>query len=245
MFTAAALTPAGAGAADFVVNTSIFDESGTSADRPVARNTTVFHGPAVYDQMDGDRGEACYLDAESKLIELLSPARQVRTRVSLDELLTFVSAMQARALASPQSNPLVRFAAAPQFELTTWETKGRLRLEGDWLEYHVQGKSFPPEMVSTYKAFADWFARLNAARHPGALPPAARLELNDRIAEQGWLPSEIRLTIRNKETSSELVSRHSVVTGLRDEDRQFVQRIDRWRQEFRAVNLQEFGRATR
>lgn len=225
--------------ADFSVATTVHAGSGP-AQQVVAENDTVFYRGVVYDDPRGDGAEASVLDRAAGTVELLDPGRQVKTTIPLKWLLEFTAAVEARARSSSKASPLVRFAAAPEFEISQPPGGGGVRLVSEWMEYEVSGEPFDRQRVAAYRDFADWYARLNAARHPGALPPTARLEVNRQVAERGWIPQEIQLTVRSRGGTSHLESRHRISGQLAADDLQRVEKLERYRRDFRPVDLAEF-----
>jgi hypothetical protein len=97
--------------------------------------------------------------------------------------------------------------------------------------------------VSTYRNFADWYARLNATR-PGSLPPFARLKLNQAIAKEGWIPKEVELTVTPKMrvVGRKLVMRshHAAVWQLSGTDRDRIDKAASHMVSFQAVGFQDY-----
>ena len=122
-----------------------------------------------------------------------------------------------------------------------------MTLGSETLTYRVQG-SQPKvaQAVSGYQQFADWYARLNSLR-PGSLPPFARLELNKAVAEQGWIPEEVELTVAPAQRllgrALVLRSRHLANWRLSNTDRKRIETAGKQLAEFQSVSFSEYRRS--
>ena len=145
--------------------------------------------------------------------------------IPFTELLDFAQQANLRA----QSNPVVRFAANPTFQDRRWDAaSGKIILRHPVWSYEATIEEISEaELVTRYRAFADWSARLNTTL-PG-LPAGPRLELNQEVAAHGGVPKEVLLT-RDGEggARSELRSTHSYAWNLSDQDQTRLGEIDAW-----------------
>ena len=99
-------------AEDFAIATQVF-EGGRQA--PLAENLTVFQANRIYDFALTAPQRGTVFDAAAGLFRLTDEGSQTQTTLTVDELLQFVAAEQAR-LASRESTRSLR--GSPQFHRT-------------------------------------------------------------------------------------------------------------------------------
>ncbi|MEM7316729.1 MAG: hypothetical protein AAF497_26650, partial [Planctomycetota bacterium] len=189
-------------------------------DEMVSQSTTYFTESEIINVHSGENGFVKIIDRATNGVTLVDFAKGTKTNVSADELLRTVAALLARAEDKPK---VVREAANPKFVSDWNEKKMTLELKGKALTYNAQ--TTPPQEVSivnAYRQFADWSARLNAAR-PGGLPPTARLMLNAQLAEHGAVPTSVLLD--RADLPKKLRSKHKYETGLSKQDRATIDRL--------------------
>jgi hypothetical protein len=211
--------------------------------QPVAQNLTIFTSGLVYDFPLTGPEEITVFDPAHGRFVLLDCQRNVKTTLTTPELLKFAAAMKAQAL---DMGGVVAFAAKPQFEHHFDQKNGRLTLSSDVMTYRMKGaKPKLESVVSGYRNFADWYARLNATR-PGNLPPFARIELNKAIAEKGLIPEEVELRIAPKDrlVGRKLVvrSHHSSYWQITNTDRKRIEKAGRYMVSFQSVSFQDYQR---
>ena len=222
-------------AADFRMDSRVFEEGQPEAK---VRVITRFLEQRIYDeQMGGGTHECCVLDLDASQCTLLDLNRQVFTELSFQQIANF-SALATRQ--ARDSVPFVQFAAAPVFDRKLDPDSGTIVLSGDWMRYQASTKPAPTRRhAETYRAFADWSARLNTMRH--GLPPAARLRLNEQMFVAERLPERVEKTVRLKKGKSMLLfSEHEYRWEVHPDDRSRAREIDALIQEFRRVNLESF-----
>jgi hypothetical protein len=209
------LVPAATSAEDFRVETDVFVGE---ARQPVAETLTLFSGAVVYDFVLTDPKEMTVLDFQLGRIFLLNPESKIKSSVSTEELLSFTAAIRARA-----QNDKKKQLFGTEFTGDLNKESGEVLLEGENLSYRASGK-LPKFSVATkkYRDFADWYARLNAAR-PGNPPPFGRIELNRRLFDGGLVPVEIVRSLRLLGERRVVKSRHVFTWLLSSTD---VKRID-------------------
>jgi hypothetical protein len=174
---------------DFRIETKVFSGRGKT---PVSQNVTLFCAGLVYDFLSQPDRVAVFDKARGRFI-LLDPERKVKAEVTTDEVMTFTE--KAQSMASRSSQAFLKFAADPDFDVKFSES-GELDLSSEYLTYRLQTvPAASPEAVRQYREFSDWYARLNAMSNPGSTPAAARLSVNEELADRGLLPSEVHLTI--------------------------------------------------
>lgn len=229
-----------AAAEDFRVETDVFV---AKQKEPFAQNLTLFTDGLVYDFPLLGPEEITVLDPGRGRFVLLDVKRKVKTTLTTKELLEITAAIKTHA---PDMDGVFAFAANPRFEPQFDAANNTLTLRSDTLTY--QAKGAPPKFaaaVSLYQQFADWYARLNALR-PGSLPPFARMELNRALAERGWLPAEVELTVTasHRLTSRTVVihSRHIANWLLSNTDRKRIETAGGYMAEFQPVAFKEYSR---
>jgi hypothetical protein len=250
-----ATMPALAAAQDFRIDTEVFIGPLDKKDKePAAETLTIFTNGMVYDFLLADPREITLFDPLRGRFTLLDESRQLKASLSTQEVLDYVLALES--FAQESKDPLFSFAAHPEFEnqSETVNQNGqslvRLTLAGKPLSYVAMGqRPEQAESVRTYRTFADWFARLNAAR-PGNLPPGARMALNKALAEQGLLPLEVTRTITSsgtfgREKKVEVKTRHLVNWTLSGEDRKRVEHAGDCLVRFQAVSFDEYRTASK
>ena len=125
---------------------------------------------------------------------LLDPERKVRTEIETAEVARFMSELEQYA--STHGTAFVKGMLDPKFEADVNDATGELVLVGASLTYRLETIKPPvPEAAQQYREFSDWYARLNAMTTPGAIPPFARLAVNDELARRGLIPERVQLTI--------------------------------------------------
>lgn len=240
-------------AQDFRVDTEIFIwEEEKPADQPIAETLTIFRSGVVYDFQLNEPREVTIFDSQRGRFSVLDESRRVKASVSTQDILDFVLSLDSHASESKDS--LFAFAARPKFDISAENVQEngqpmmKLTLASDPLQYVVLAhKPQAPEAAAAYRQFADWFARLNAAR-PGNLPPGPRLALNQSLAEHGLLPLEITRTIvvsgtlgRSKQVK--VTSRHLANWSLSGEDRKRIERAGDGLAKFENVSFDEYRNA--
>jgi len=224
---------------DFRVATRVFVGDNP---RPASKNLTLFADEIVYDFMETAPGETTVFNAATGQFDMLDPARKVRTTMATDQLLRFTAALKVRIGENERIDPLVRFAAHPRFTSTYDNARKQLVLQSPLMTYRTSGVAASDERVGKYHRFCDWFGQLNATR-PGALPPFARMRLNQELATQNLVPQETTLTIvtrRAGDRTTVLRSRHEFARTISDADKQRMDAARAQIAEFTWVAFHEF-----
>jgi len=238
-------SPTMAPAQEFRVDTELFENQDKE---PFLEQLTVFAADGViYDFRLTEPRETTVFDSRNGRFTLLDESRRAKATVTTQELLQFCLALETHA--AQDRDRLFAFCATPQFETTEKEieengqTLVELRLAAKPLIYIAHGqRPQRPEAVKSYRQFADWCARLNATR-PGNLPPAARLALNQALAERELLPLEITRTIPPSGPLGkklEIKSQHRLNWALAGEDRKKIDRAGTMMATFQAVSYDEY-----
>jgi hypothetical protein len=225
---------------DFRVDTELFDGEEKA---PFLETLTIFASGIVYDFRWTEPKEVTVFDPLHGKFTLLDETRRVKATIMTQELLDFTIALEKQAV---QQKGLYSFCAAPEFQTseTPIQENGQefveLRLSAKPITYVAKGqKAQHAEAARAYRQFTDWCARLNATR-PGNLPPAARLVLNQNLAEKELLPLEITRTIPLGTKSSVVRSKHLVNWKLSGEDEKRIERAGDWMAKFEAVSYDKY-----
>jgi hypothetical protein len=224
-----------AGAEDFRVDTKVY----AGGERlPQVETRTLFVENKVYDVVLTRPQEIAILDLQARRFELLDTGRKAATGIACDDLLRWVAELQVWAQSKSE---LFQFAAAPEFQESHDPAQGAITLKSPVMSYEVATTAPPrPGMAGRYQQFADWYARLNTT-HRGALPPAARLRLNEVLAKKNVLPSSVRQQLLvNDRVVLDRRSDHVFAMELQDEDLLWVKKAESFRQEFRQMPFFEY-----
>lgn len=251
LFAAAMAIPVGASGADLVVAQEFRIESQVYIDSstlPVSQNVTLFSNRIVYDfQMSAEAQpkpiETVVFDATRRLMVLMDAKRQIRLELPEIRLIKILESVRKETLKETRSSFLVKDRFK---EDNDWAT-GWVTLTSPAITYRYKG-SHPKnaEILPPYYDFLDNFTRL-IATDPTKIPPFARLELNSSIRRVGWMPYEVRISVKPNalfRQGLEAKSTHTVVSRLSDKDRQRIGEAKRQWLSFRAVDLAEYRNLT-
>jgi hypothetical protein len=222
---------------DFRIETKVF--SGKEKE-PVSQNITLFHAGFVYDYLSGPERVAVFDRARGRFI-LLDPARKVKVELKTDDVLVFSE--KAHAWAAKSSNPFLKFAAEPNFEVALGK-EGELTLNSPHMTYRLETlPAESPGVCEQYREFSDWYARFNSMLHVGATPPFPRLAVNKELAARNLVPTEVALTIPAQNSLSKPValrSVHHVSWRLLQRDLSRISETANQLATFKIVSLAEF-----
>lgn len=227
-------------AVDFRIETKVFlaDE-----EVPVSQNTTLFESGVIYDFAESPSRVAIFHQGagdQGGRFLLLAPALNLKTEVDTARVDAALDKLGQWALR--QENPLLRFAANPQFEEKWNEESGELALTGPAMEYKLL--TTPLEQPNASRALANywnWYAKLNCLLSP-SLPPHARLEVNKQLVTRKLLPLEVNLTL-SKDESTRLRAEHDYTWRLSKEDRDRIRLVGNQLDMFDEVSNEEFHAA--
>ena len=225
---------------DFRVETRVF---AAEVDEPVSSNVTIFHAEKIYD-FKANRPIITIFEPAAGQLTLLDTKRQVKAILTTTAIELLVGRLKATAL--QRDDPLVKFAAQPQFKTTFG--RNQLRLVGSQLSFRVAThKPQNTDAVGHYRQYADSYAKFNSIR-PGGLPPFARLALNRELAERGVLPKSIELVLQrtdpktHQSSVTRFRSEHDFSWRLTDADLHKIESARSHRAQFHAVELAQFLR---
>jgi hypothetical protein len=238
LFIAAWAQPSSAD--DFRVESKVF---ATDSDKPTSESLTLFLDDRAFDFLASPR-ETIVFDFLTDRIALLDASRKVRTELAAAKLNSFTDQLRTRA--ARQTDALLRFAADPHLEESS-DDGGWTRFSGKLLTYRVQAaKASDPEMAKLYRKFSDASARLNAMLQAGAMPPFARLSVNEALARDGKLPEQVELILAGDAKSGGkptiLRSEHHFSTQLTAADRKRIDEANEAMKAFKQISWEEYVR---
>ncbi len=227
-------------AVDFRIETKVFIGEEVL---PVSENTTLFLNGVIYDFAESPSRVAVFrhgVGGESGRFLLLAPKTSLRTEINAERVDAALAKLGQWAIR--QRNPLLRFAANPQFTETYDEATGTLSLASATMTYKLATSPLDhPDAKVDLDNYLNWYAKLNCLLAP-SMPPQARLEVNKVLARRNLLPSEVTLTLGgDKETR--LRAEHTYVWRLSKEDRERIQLVGDQLALFREVTNEEFQAA--
>lgn len=229
-----------AAAQDFRVETDVFLDK---KKEPVSQYLTLFKAGVVYDFMREAPHEVTIYDVQRGRFMLLAPTRTVQTTVTLDQLLQLTAQIQAQASLSDDED--VRFMAEPKFDVRYDPSERLIELASKRLTYAAKGIE-PPNgdagIVRRYENFANGYARLNGLRL-GNMPPFARMQLNEQLAQHGWVPEVVTKKVVSRAAFGkevEIRSRHLFSWRILPTDEGKIDETYRQMQTFQNVRLEEY-----
>ena len=225
---------------DFRVESKVFAGAETAAS---SESLTLFSGNRAYDFISAPH-EITIFDFSRDEIVLLDATRKVRTELTTEKLNSFSDQLRTRA--ARQTDPLLKFAAHPQFE-ESHDDNGWLQFAGPNLTYRVQAAKIEnPAVVREYRQFCDASAQLNSMLHPGAMPPFPRLAVNSSLEHANQLPEQVEVTItaENQPAGKPMVlrSQHQLTMHLSGDDQKRIGEANADLSAFKSISWEEYLR---
>ncbi|MBX3433812.1 MAG: hypothetical protein KF847_10865 [Pirellulales bacterium] len=234
--------PSPVAAQEFRVETEVFVGS---QPEPTSTSVTLFEKGAVYDFSDSPPQVVVYRrgneDRPGQFI-LLDGQTKRRTDVPVDRLNALFD--KINSWAATQDDKLMKFSAAPKFDVTFQRDFGQLTLASK--EWTYQVATVPVEDAAAlirYRDFTDAYAKLNAMVY-GSLPPGPRLALNEALEKHGVIPVEIRRTL-GKDEDSQVRAAHLFSWRLSREDRTRIDEAQRFIANYDKVDNETYRTAKR
>jgi len=230
--------PFASSAEDFRIETKIYvgDEPA-----PVSETSTLFLDGVVYDFLKEPAQTAVFrkpTGGNPGRFILLDRSQQIRTELTTDQLAGAVDKL--RKWASGQSDPLLKFAANPQFEESFDADSGRLVLASHIENYRVDtAPADDSAALAEYREFLDWYTRLNTLLHAGP-PPEPRLRLNAALARHNVIPIAVELTRAGEDEP--LRAEHEFTWRLSRNDRAQIDAVRASLASYDAVSNEKFLR---
>lgn len=232
-------------AQEFRIDSQIYVDS---SKLPVSQNVTLFSQQLVYDFQMSDQAqpkpvETVIFDTRRRMMVLLDIKRKIRLEIPELRLITILESVRKNTLEEPRSSFLVNDSFK---ENNDWST-GWVTLESPSITYRYKG-SHPKnaEILPLYFDFLDNFTRLHAT-DPTKIPPFARLKLNSSIRRVGWMPTEVKVTVKPNslfQKGLEARSTHALVNQLSKLDHQRIAEAKQQWLNFKAVDLSEYRNLT-
>jgi hypothetical protein len=222
---------------EFRIETDVYVDEAAEA---TSHTVTLFEKSAVYEFVDSPRQIIVYRPgAESAAGQfiLLDPESQRRTVVEVDRVTKLMEKLTKWA--SEHKDPLLKFAAHPQFEETFDAEHGSLTLANPEWSYRVA--TIPAEdeaALARYREFTDRYAELSTMMY-NSPPPGPRLALNAALAKHRVVPVEIHRTIGG-ENKNPVRAAHLFSWRLSREDRNRIDEAQTFLANFKKVDNEQF-----
>jgi hypothetical protein len=169
---------------------------------------------------------------------LLDPERRVRTELSTDQVAGAMNKL--KNWAARQRDPLLKFAANPQFEESFDRETGQLLLASHEESYTIKTEPADmPEALAEYREFLDWYTRLNALLQAGP-PPEPRLQVNAALARYQTVPVMVELARAGEK--DKLRAEHEFTWMLSKKDMSMIDDACASLAAYRPVDNEEFLR---
>jgi hypothetical protein len=220
-------------ALEFRIDTDVYIDSTRP---PVASTQTLFVEGRIIDWDDAQR-RMMRIDLTAQQIELADFANQRRCRIDMKQLESRLSDLRTQLT---------------QEQIEAWassrepvEDQGAMLLESRNLRYRFKTIApRQPAMAIAYADFANWSVQVSAI-YPPYKPPLLRLQLNEYLAQNGMLPTEIQLTDLRSQSKDTLTARILVQDSLTAQDRERVKDWDVLVQTLKLVSDAEFFQSDR
>lgn len=224
-------------AADFCLFNKVY------VGKDIAETTTIFRNGRVYDLLT-QQAEITIFDPPGNRFVIIDPTRKIKTEVTTDQIDGFV--LRVKAGASTADDPLARFLSEPTFEESFDPVENRLSLKSEWMIYDVKTQAPKYEaMAQQYAQYIQWQTKLNSVIRVGALPPFPRMKLNEALARQGKLPTEVQVTRFSApplRRPVSLRSEHRIQTAILPSDTVKLDEADKYLATFATVSMIEYQR---
>ncbi len=212
--------------------------------KPVSHSITLFSERLIVDFLmseddDLKAVEVVIFDSQQRRLVLLDMDRKIRTEITDLQLEKVVESL-SREL---QNNDATRFLTADSWVHDTDWSSNTVTMTSPNIVYQFRGTQ--PDnaaILPRYVEFLDNFTKLNAT-DPRKLPPFPRMKLNQKIKQLGWIPSEVRVTVKANDFVKEEIdarSKHRVTPGLSGSDKEWIANAKRDWVQLKEVDLKEY-----
>jgi hypothetical protein len=212
--------------------------------QPISHNVTLFTPKLICDMQMSDEAEPqpveyVVFDPRQQLFVLLDVQREVRMEIFNLELMRLMEGLRRETM----QNDRTKFLTDDTFEEDTDWSDGWVTLTSSNITYQFKGSQ--PDDVSClplYFDFLDHFTRLKAS-DPTQIPPFSRIRLNQTIKKLGWIPSEVKIDIRQNGLFREpfqATSKHVLTNGLSTSDQEMIEQAKKLWMQYKAVPLTEY-----
>ncbi len=228
-------------AQEFRIESQVYMED---APLPISQNVTVFSQGIVYDFQLSDEStprplEIVIYDSRQRKIVLIDPARTMKHEFHDVRLIKILESVRSKTLEDNRSSFLVKEVYEEEAD---WSSHS-VTLTSPTITYQYVGKQ--PENVAVlpaYLSFIDVFTQLNAT-DPHKFPPFPRMRLNQSIRQLGWLPSEVKVSIKPNglmKNGLNAKSKHVLINKLSKKDRERIALAKQHWLQFKQVDLVEY-----
>jgi hypothetical protein len=229
---------------DFRIETKIYVGEFDDEAKPVSKTTTLFLDGTVYDFLDQPSQVAIFRKpggSKPGRFILLDNEFRVRTELTTSQLQGAMTKL--RDWAGQQTDPILQFAANPNFKETFTEDGGQLILASHQENYTVSTTpARNSEALVEYREFLDWYTQLNALLGAGP-PPEPRLRLNEALARHQVLPLTVELKRAGDKES--VRAEHKFTWRLSHEDSAKIDHVRESLASFREVPNRQFLELTK
>ena len=226
--------------AEFKVLTRVYSHQ---SNQPISYNETIFSNDLVYDfQMSGDQSsilETCIYQTRDKQFVLLDYQRKIKLQLDELQLIRIFAGMKSEIESQPELKSIFMDDFSEKFDAD----KSQITVANPYITYTAKGARPQSDLtLNRYLQFLDQFT-MACATIPHALPPFARIRLNQQISKVGLVPERISLNIKpNRIRPNGLIASttHELVDSLTPADRDRIRLAKLNWTSFRAVELAEF-----
>lgn len=229
-------------AEEFRLENKVFLDGDETAD---VESTTIFLDGVVYDFLK-QPPEVIIFDKSQGRFVLLDLQRRLKTEVTTNQVMAFTEWI--KQWSAGHDDGLLRFMANP--DLASEQQQEQWVFRSSWLVYRVKPQQPADTRVAPqFRNFSAWYSRLNTMLNPGARPPFARIIVDEALAAQGLIPSEVELSIRDGKgwwpKWTTIRSQHQLVPYLVESDRDRIRQADQFLSMFLPVKFYEYQRNLR
>jgi len=229
--------PQSVSAQEFRIETEIYIGDATE---PASHTVTLFEKSAVYEFVDSPQQVIVYRqgpEGKAGQFILLDTVRERRTDVEVERVSKLMAKMTEWA--STHKDPLLKFAAKPNFEETFDDDSGALTLANkEWTYRTATIKAQDAATLTRYREFTDRYAELSSMMY-NSPPPGPRLALNSSLAKHGVVPVEIQRSLGGDDKNA-VRATHLFSWRLSREDRTRLDEAQAHLANFKKVDNEQF-----
>lgn len=224
-------------AVDFRIETKIYQGD---EETPIAQTTTLCQNGVIYDFVEDTKRVAIFHKArgdEPAKFLLIDPTRSIKTTFTTKRVDTAIEKL--RDWSRTQSDPLLRFAADPDFEEVFEQESGILEFHSPQISYRLA--TLPVEREEAWPDLRNYFngyTKLNCMLS-SSVPTMARLAVNESLEKHNVYPLEVNLKLVGDETT-QLRAEHLFTWMLSKVDRSRIALVGEQLVSFRDVTNAEY-----
>lgn len=161
----------------------------------------------------------------------------MKTEISTDRIDSAIDKL--RGWSRTQRNPLLVFAADPEFEESFDTESGVLTMTSEQMTYSLATLAVDrPEVWRDLRNYFNGYAKLNCILS-SSMPPTPRLRVNEVLEKHNVVPLEVNLTLAGAE-EPQLRAEHLFTWRLSKDDRARIALVGEQLVSFRDVSNAEF-----